>query len=118
MPDPPDPHVCALLLATIAKLGWRIVARDANGVELGELVHDSDVRPLVLARGDSSGMVKWCIVDALPPRTAAWLLSRETFEILKLGSYNDDGSLTYKDQTYRVIVDHDGKHNIATAVRS
>ncbi|HSO00732.1 MAG TPA: hypothetical protein VLS89_20710 [Candidatus Nanopelagicales bacterium] len=117
MPDPPDPHVGALLLATIAKLGWRVLARDVTGTELGELVSDSDVRPLVLARGDAAGTVQWRIVDALPPRTAAWLLSRETFEILSGATPNDDGSITFRDQRYRVIVDYSGQHNIATAIR-
>ena len=116
MPDPPDPHFPDVLLAVAAKLGWRVVVRGANGIELGELVHGSSARPLILSRGDSSGTVRWLIVDALPPRTAAWLISRETFDMLTHATSNADGSLTYKDRACRLIVDFDGSHNIATDV--
>jgi hypothetical protein len=117
MPLPPVPFIPAVLLAVVARLGYRVVARDPSGAELGTLVDDSGAdRHLVVAHGNTDGT--WTIVDVLPPGFGAHLLSRTTYDVLHGGSLTSDGSITFGGRSYHVRMWFNGAQWTAEAVAS
>ncbi len=115
MIDPPHPGIPALLLTVASKLGYLVTTRDDTGRELGD--DGSTQRPLVMAGGGGVGRVVWAIVDVLPTGFGPFLLTRLTAEVLRGGSPEDDGSVSFQGVRYTVRSWYDGVNMIADAVR-
>src|SRR5262245_52215576 len=117
MIDPPFPVVPALLLAVLAKLGWRVTSLDPSGaVEIGTLTEDGSDVHLVIRSGGPDGV--WALVNAFPPGFPPWpyLVSRRTYDILRGGAACDDGTIAFEHVRYRLRVWHDGRNLTAEAV--
>jgi len=108
MIEPPLPGVPALLLALAARLGFRVTTRESDGTEFGMFVDGAAERYLVVTSGGIDGT--WAILDALPPDFGPFLLSRATYDILRLGRQNKDGSIAWNGRSYRVQMSFAGTY--------
>jgi hypothetical protein len=107
MVGPPDPLIPDLLLAAAAKLGFRVLTRDAAGNPLGVLSGPDGDRALVLAAGDGPGRCRWALLDGAMPKMA-YTLSQDTYNALREGKLSLDGALVYQGVQYRLRASFDG----------
>jgi hypothetical protein len=110
MPYPPIPVVPSVLLAVVAKLGWRPVTRDSGGVELGELFSsDMAHHHLIVVHGGIDGT--WTLADAAPRGFDVYLMTRATYDILRTGDLRENGALLCHGVAYHLqALSLDGHH--------
>lgn len=90
------PVVTADLLATIARLKFRVTTRDASGTkELGVLV-DRPAHKTLMIQG-----TEWTLGIA-PPGTPAFLITRDTYDVLRAATASGDGGLTHGGKRLRL----------------
>jgi hypothetical protein len=90
----------AELLRTIAGLKFTITTRDASGtVELGLLVAPKGIRPPQQKLMIQSS--NWTLGVA-PPDVPSFLITRDTYEVLREATAADDGSFMSKGKRYRL----------------
>lgn len=115
MSTPPWPYTPAILLATAARLGFHVTARNASGTELGVLLEGSVQKAMILVGGVAPGSTAW-MIEAPPKGFAPWLISRATYDVLRGGTLTMDGSILHEKRRYRVRAWFDGEHLTAEAV--
>jgi hypothetical protein len=95
------PVVTADLLATIARLKFRVTTRDAAGTkELGVLV-DRPAHKTLMIQAAEGGAREWTLGIA-PPGTPAFLLTRDTYDVLRVAAAGGDGELTHQGKRFRL----------------
>ena len=86
----------AALLETISRLKFRVTTRDASGTkELGVLV-DRPAHKTLMIEGD-----QWTLGIA-PPGTPAFLITRDTYDVLRGASATGDGAFTNQGKRHRL----------------
>jgi hypothetical protein len=95
------PIITADLLALIASLKFRVTTRDASGTkELGVLVERPAHKTLMIqAAGGGAG--EWTLGIA-PPGTPAFLITRETYDVLRAAAASGDGGFTHQGKRLRL----------------
>lgn len=95
------PVVTADLLATIARLKFRVTTRDASGTkELGVLVDRPAHKTLMIQAAEGSSP-EWTLGIA-PPGTPAFLITRDTYDVLRAAAASADGGLTHGGKRLRL----------------
>ncbi len=100
---PQKPLTSARMLATAAVLAFRATSRDRSGSTLGVLVDSSGARQY-LAVADGA----WTIFGALPVGIDPVLLYESAANVLRGGSLNPDGSISYQGGSYEIESSFDG----------
>jgi hypothetical protein len=101
MPTPQKPVTSALFLATAAHLNFRGTSRDRSGSTLGVFVDASGAQQyLVIGSGGDEGT--WMLSSERPGSLPSFLLYESAANVLRGGSLNPDGSISYQGETYTI----------------
>jgi hypothetical protein len=113
--DSLQPVVTADLLATIARLKFRVTTRDASGTkELGVLV-DRPAHKTLMIQGADGAAAEWTLGIA-PPGTPAFLITRETYDVLRTAGAGDDGGFTHQGKRFRLKANDSQAPHVAELV--
>lgn len=95
------PVVTVDLLAQIVRLKFRVTTRDASGTkELGVLV-DRPAHKTLMIHAAEGNAPAWTLGIA-PPGTPAFLLTRETYDVLRVATAGEDGGFTHQGKRLRL----------------
>jgi hypothetical protein len=109
------PALSADLLATIARLKFRVTTRDASGTkELGVLV-DRPAHKTLMIQTAEGGAREWTLGIA-PPGTPAFLITRDTYDVLRVASASDDGTFTHQGKLLRLKANDGATPHVAEIV--
>jgi hypothetical protein len=109
------PVVTADLLATIARLKFRVTTRDASGTkELGVLV-DRPAHKTLMIQAAEGGSPEWTLGIA-PPGTPAFLITRDTYDVLRAAAASGDGGLTHGSKRFRLKANDSETPHVAELV--
>lgn len=99
--------VTAALLETIARLKFRVTTRDASGTkELGVMV-DRPAHKTFMVSGS-----EWTLGIA-PPGTPAFLITRDTYDVLRQAAAEADGSFTSGGKKFRLKANNSETPHVA-----
>ena len=95
----------AMLLATAARLSFRATTRDRSGSTLGLLVDPSGAQQHLAIAPDGG----WTLSSAVPAGLKPVLLYESAANVLRGGSLDPDGSISYQGGSYQIESSFDGK---------
>jgi hypothetical protein len=95
----------SMLLAAAAMLSFRATARDRSGSTLGVLVDPAGAQQHLAIAADGS----WALANALPAGLKPVLVYESAANVLRGGSLNPDGSISYQGGSYEIESSFDGK---------
>ena len=98
------PRTPAAVLAAAAALGFRATARDRSGSTLGVLVDTSGAQQHLAIAADGA----WALSGSLPVGQRPILLYESAANVLRGGSLNPDGSISYQGESYVIESSFDG----------
>ena len=110
-PDPiasqavPAPRTPAAVLAAAAALRFRPTTRDRSGSTLGVLVDTAGAQQHLAIAADGA----WALSGSLPVGRKPILLYESAANVLRGGSPNPDGSISYQGGSYAISSAFDGK---------
>jgi hypothetical protein len=123
MPDPPpNPTISSNLLTALnALLSWRWIATAPDGTHLGVSVATAGDQSFYMIQDSTAGTCAWKLAASLPTGFQQALMSQATYNVLKGGSLNTDGSgrIVYgtgPNNNYRVRAWYNGSQFTAEAV--
>jgi len=103
-----------MLLQEAARYSYVVTARSKTGAPLGVLSDGSKQKSMAMAgNGYTCALAQWKIEEEAD-RTPH-LISEETYKVLSRGSLNEDGTIAYDGQKYRIKAYWDGSQSIAEA---
>ena len=105
----PKPLASALFLATAAVLSFRATARDRSGSTLGVLVDASGARQYLTVGANGA----WALSSAKPTDQEAVLLYESAANVLRGGTLNADGSISYQGGSYMIESSFDQRSRTA-----
>jgi hypothetical protein len=103
------PRTPAAVLAAAAALGFRPTARDRSGSTLGVLVDTSGAQQHLAIAADGA----WVLTGSLPAGQRPILLYESAANVLRGGSPNADGSISYQGGSYAIEPSFDGQSRTA-----
>jgi hypothetical protein len=108
-PKPSKPVTPAQLLTAAAQLNFRATARDRSGSTLGVLVDASGAHHhLAIAPGTDADDGTWTLLSELPRGRRNFLLYESAANVMRGGSWNADGSISYQGASYVIESSFDG----------
>jgi len=112
-----EPLITPEFLAAVAKLKYRVTTRTSDAHEVGALV-DRPAHKQLIVETPEGGAPRWTLIvpsGGLPTH----LISRDTFDVLRLGTVNADGlTISHDGKNYRIKTRQDQQLFIAEAVRA
>jgi len=119
MITPPSPGFQAQLLADVGRWGFRVSSAESReSVEdIGTLIHDGTEYFLVVVNAGPR-MSDWSMVPVseIPAKLPGYRLTRRTFELLRVGTAQPDGSIDCDGHRYRICATWNGAEHVAEAV--
>ena len=99
------PRTPAAVLAAAAALRFRATTRDRSGSTLGVLVDTSGAQQHLAIAADGA----WTLSGSLPVGKKPILLYESAANVLRGGSPNPDGSISYQGGSYAIESSFDGQ---------
>ena len=107
------PEVTRFLLDAVARYQYVITSYDPSGAPLGIFI-DGGIPKTMVISGCGRNLVQWQI-EAQSEHTPH-LIPNETYNVLRQGSLNQDGSIAYQGRNYQIRARWVGAHSIAEAI--
>ena len=105
LPASAMPLTPSMLLAAAAALSFRATTRDRSGSTLGVLVDPAGAQQHLAIAADGS----WTLANTLPAGLKPVLVYESAANVLRGGSLNPDGSISYQGASYEIESSFDGK---------
>lgn len=113
--DPPIPITPSTISTDLSALSWSSVTTDPGGVQIGRF-HTTLGASVHTCPSNLSPGIGWLFTGSPSTGTGGMLMRQATADVLKSGTRNADGSMTYGGTTYDIKLYFDGANFTARAV--